>query len=185
MLSLLWCSYTYSFKYLVFHADRKQYSWYSKLEVIAFPALFLLETKICKRLTDAFLYPVKVSLKLSSESKQKLASQSPQPKWVILSDKCTLWFSGHLRLGSIASPWQRLIPLPVSEPLLCCSSWHTQASWTDTFSHPFGTGGQEKCALQKHHFFQKSHKRHQQWYLTQNKMDLNMCDYHFLSYSLS
>lgn len=117
------CSYTYNFKYLVFHADRKQYLWFSKLEVIAFPALFLLKTEIsCKRLTDALLYPVKVSLKLSTESKQKLASQPPQLKWVILSGKCTLCFSGHLRLGNTACPWQRLIPLPLPESLLCHST---------------------------------------------------------------
>lgn len=144
--------------------------------MIAFPALFLLKTETsCERLTDAFLYRVKVSLKLSSESKQKLASQSPQPKWVILPGNCTLWFSGHLKLGSIACPWQRLIPVSVWIPAVLQQLAHDcnrgPAEQTRSAIH-FGQGDRKNCTLQKPLCFQKSHKKHQQWYLTQNKMDL-------------
>lgn len=182
------CSYTYNFRYLVFHADRKQYPWSSKLEEIAFPALFPYKTEIsCKRLTDAFLYPVKVSLKFSSERKQKLASQSPQPKWVILSGNCTLVFRAS-EAGQYCFSMTEAYPSPtVRNPAVpqhsahYCS--HGPADQTRAAIH-FGQGDRIKCTLKKTHFFQKSHKKHKLWYLTQNKMDLNMYDWHFLKYLL-
>lgn len=58
---------------------------------------------------------------------------------------------------------------------------HPWASWTDTSSHSSGQADRINCALQKPHFLQKSHTKHQLWYLTQNKMDLNMYDCYFLS----
>lgn len=161
-----------------------QTEWSSKLEVIGSLALFLLVTEIsCERLTDAFFYPVKVSLKLSSERKQKLASQSLQPKWVILSGNCTLYFSGHMKLGKTACPCQRLVPLPVSEP--CCAAavgtlLQPWASWTGTFSHPFWAG-----LLHRNTTSSKKATKNQLWYLTQNKVDINMYDCHFLRYLLS
>lgn len=141
-----------------------------------------------KRLTDAFLYPVKVTLKFSSENKKKLASQSPQRKWVILSGNCTLVFRAS-EAGQYCFSMTEAYPSPTVKTLLCHSTRHTTETMGQLNRHMqlsiFGQGDRIKCTLKKTHFSQKSHKKHKLWYLKQNKMNLNMYDWHFLKYLLS
>lgn len=168
-----------------FYADRKQYPWSSKLEVIAFPALFLLMTEIsCKRLMDAFLYSVKVVL-----SFQVKASRSWHLNIHSLSGS-SLQPTAHRGFQGIWS-WavllvhDRSLFLSLCVKPCCAAAIGTLLQPEQT--HPaihFGWGDRTKGTSQKPHF-QKSHKKHQLWYLTQHNIDINMHDCHFLKYLLS